>query len=185
MGKSTVLKAFAELGAHTISSDEVVSRLLAMPPVVKQIKDVLGPGVVAPDGSLDRKAVADIIFEDDARREAYEALIHPLVFEMLDSLLRGVTADVVLVEVPLLYEGGHEIRFKRVVAVYTDENVALERIQDAGRDRMDAARRLMVQMPVGEKVRRSTYTIDNNGTPELAAAQARQVYRALLAEARA
>lgn len=185
MGKSTVLKAFAELGAATIDTDKVVAKLLAMPKVIERVSAMLGPRVLNDDGSISKRAVAAVIFSDDEVRERYEAMIHPLVFQYIDQMLQQAKGDIVVIEVPMLYESGHAQRFHKIVTVYSDENVAIDRLEMAGKDKAEIVARLNCQMPIQEKVKLANYTVDNNGDSNVMHAQVKQIYRALKAEAQA
>jgi dephospho-CoA kinase len=135
------------------------------------------------EGAIDKKKIADIIFEDDEMRKAFEGIIHPLVMDKVRARIAASDAEVAVVEVPMLFEGGHESGFDKVIAVYADENVALDRLTMAGIPREDIVRRLMCQMPIAEKISRSDFAIDNNGTPEEVKPKVRQIMRALKAEA--
>lgn len=182
MGKSQALGAFTREGAFTVNSDLVVAELLARPDVMENVKFILGSGVSDESGELDKRAVADIIFNDDDLRGAYEGIIHPLVFDRVNELIAASGVEIAVVEVPMLFENGYESRFDRTITVYADENVALDRLDVAGMDREDAVRRLMCQMPISDKISRSDYTIDNNGAPEEMVPRVHQIYRALVAQ---
>lgn len=182
MGKSLVLTAFEEQGAFTLSTDLIVADLLKRKEVIENAKFLLGSGVVDEQGGLDRKKVADIIFTDDDMRRAFEGMIHPLVMGEVQRRVEESGAEVAVVEVPMLFESALEDRFDRKIAVYADENVAIDRLTAAGMDREDIVRRLVCQMPIAEKISRSDYTIDNNGSPEEMKPKVRQIYRVLMAE---
>ncbi len=182
MGKSRALGAFAQEGAYTVDSDAVVAELLTRPDVLENVKFILGGDVISADGQLDKGAVADIIFGDDDLRAAYEGIIHPYVFDRVDELIAASGADIAVVEVPMLFENGYESRFARTITIYADENVALDRLDEAGIPRDDAVRRLMCQMPIAEKISLSDFTIDNNGAPEEMVPRVRQIHRALVAQ---
>ena len=184
MGKSTVLKLFRELGAATLESDAIVSRLLTMPQVLERIKALLGPDVVDPGtGEVDRKRVAGIIFSDETKRREYEAILHPMVFDQIKAAMGNVKSDIAMVEVPLLFEAGREGDFDQTITVYSAINVAIDRMEEAGMTRAEAAERMMVQMPIAEKVRRSGFTVDNNGDMNLTRVQVNKIMRALKAMA--
>ena len=182
MGKSQALAAFTREGAFTVNSDAVVAELLTRPEVLENVKFILGSGVLNEAGELDKRAVADIIFGDDDLRGAYEGILHPLVFDRVNELITASGVDIAVVEVPMLFENGYESRFARSITIYADENVALDRLDEAGFSREDAVRRLMCQMPIAEKISRSDFTIDNNGAPEDVRPRAHQIYRALVAQ---
>ncbi len=182
MGKSQALAAFTREGAFTVNSDQVVAELLTRPEVLENVKFILGGDVIGEDGALDKGAVADIIFADDDLRGAFEGMIHPLVLDRVNELIAASGADIAVVEVPMLFENGYESQFARTITIYADENVALDRLDEAGIPRKDAVRRLMCQMPISEKISRSDFTIDNNGAPEEMVPRVRQIYRALVAQ---
>lgn len=182
MGKSQALSAFAAEGAFTVDSDQVVAELLTRPDVLENVKFILGGDVIGEDGALDKRAVADIIFNDDDLRSAYEGIIHPFVWDRVNELIAASGADMAVVEVPMLFENGYESQFARSITIYADENVALDRLDEAGVPREDAVRRLMCQMPIADKISRSDFTIDNNGAPQEMVPRVRQIYRALAAQ---
>jgi dephospho-CoA kinase len=182
MGKSYVLSLFRDLGAVTLDSDRIVALLLRNEDVIKKIMDIFGPEVVGPDGKLDKKSIAGRIFSDDASKKALEALLHPLVFEKIDAFTARIKKRdcLVIVEVPLLFEGEYQERFDKIVTVHTPEETALERLIKAGLSRQEALARLGVQLPVEIKKARSDYTIDNSGTKEETKRRVEEVYRLLV-----
>ncbi len=183
MGKTQALAAFEATGAFTVNSDKVVAELLTRPEVLENIKFILGAKVVSDDGTLNKQRVAEIIFNDDDRRSAYEGIIHPLVFDRVNELLSASSEKIAVVEVPMLFENGYESRFARSITVYADEHIALDRLAVAGISRDEAVPRLMCQMPIAEKISKSDFTIDNNGSPAEIMPRVRQISRALLAQA--
>jgi dephospho-CoA kinase len=186
MGKSAVLSLFEKLGAVVLDSDRMVQVLLNDPKVIHTIKALFGKTVFAENGSLSREKLAEIIFRDDALRHSLEDILHPLLFDRIDTLLaadkrKGMIA---IVEVPLLFERGYENRFHRTITVFTDEETALQRLEVKGVDRGKATLRLNAQLPIHEKKKRSDYMIDNRGTPEETEAQVETLYQKLLGEAK-
>jgi len=180
MGKSTVSGLFRELGAATLDSDAIVSKLIGLPQVLEKIKALLGPDVIDPStGGLDRKKVASIIFNDEEKRRQYEALIHPLVYDQIKAALANSSAGLAVVEVPLLFETGHEGDFNATVTVYSDVGLAIDRMEAAGMTRAEAAERMMAQMPIADKVSRSSFCVDNNGDLNLTRVQVRRIMKAL------
>jgi dephospho-CoA kinase len=186
MGKSWVLSLFGDLGAVTLDSDRIVARLLDEDRVIREIGKLLGQDVINPDGRLDKKAVAVKVFSDGALRRKIEALLHPLVFREID-LFTEKNKDkncVVIIEVPLLFEGDHQGRFRKVITVYAPEETAVERLAKSGFSRAEAIARLKAQLPIETKKIRADYTIDNSGTREETKKQVERIYRSLIAEMR-
>lgn len=187
MGKSTVLSMFRDLGALTLDADKVVDMLLSDAAVLRKIREAFGDGVFLGGGRLDRPALASIIFRDTEKREALEGILHPLVFERLESFLaetegRRSAAEVVVVEIPLLFEKGYMQRFDRKITVYTDEEVALSRLEQKGIARGQALSRLQTQMAIEEKIRMADFRIDNGGTLRETAEQVQTIYARLLSD---
>ncbi len=164
MGKSTVAHLFRELGAITLDLDDIVDDLLREDSVLKEIRKILGNRVFS-GKDIDRSRVAEIIFSDKEKRDLLERLIHPLVIERMREFLKKKDRKrVIIVEIPLLFEKGYEDEFDKIITVYTDLETALKRLENKGIKRDQALMRLKAQMTVDEKIRRSDFVIDNNGT---------------------
>jgi dephospho-CoA kinase len=178
MGKSSVLNLFKEIGALTISSDEIVSSLLEDKDVIEKIKSLFREDVINNNGTLDKSKVADLVFKDSTYRHALEDILHPLVFKKIKEYINRIKDKgvIVVVEMPLVFERGYEGRFDRIITVYTEEEVALRRLEGKGIDRHKSLMRLRAQMPVSEKIRRSDFVIDNNGTIEQTMNQVKEIF---------
>jgi dephospho-CoA kinase len=184
MGKSTVLKMFQKLGATTYDADKIVASLFREEMVLKKIRRLLGDGVFRSNGSLNRKKVAAIIFADDNVRLSLEDILHPLVFRRINHLLKRKRSKggIVIVEIPLLFERNFEATFQRIITVQAEQEKALNRLENKGIKREDALRRMRSQLPMEEKIRRSHFIINNDGTSEEMEQQVRHIYQQLLRE---
>jgi dephospho-CoA kinase len=165
-GKSETLKAFARLGAATVSSDEIVHGLLREDPDVHAaIVARWGEGVLGEDGHVDRRLVGGVVFGDRDELAWLEGLLHPRVareyLAWRDALAELPDPPRVCVtEVPLLYEVGGESRFDAVVAL-----TAPKKLREA-RGRIlvdDRESRLLAD---AEKVKRADFSYVNTGTLE-------------------
>lgn len=183
-GKSTVLKMFRNLGAMTFNTDVIVSSLLREGDVLQKIRERFGDGVFRKDGRLDKKKLASIIFADSTARRALERMLHPLVFKKITLSLKGKprNKDIVIVEAPVLFERNYERRFHRVITVKTDEHEALERLEREGIKRQQAIQRMRAQLPIREKIKRSDFVIDNDGSLDRTERQVRSIFRKLVEE---
>jgi len=182
-GKSTVLKIFAELGAGTIDADAIVHGLMAPgSPLVDRIQARFGVAVRRPDGSLDRARLATIVFADPSLRRDLEHLVHPEVLRHEEREARRQIAtgvDLLVVDIPLLFEAGQVSRFARVVVVRCDPEDQLARAIARGMDPDDARRRIDAQMPLDDKARRADYVIDTSTTLEQTRQRTLAVHRLL------
>jgi dephospho-CoA kinase len=165
-GKSEALRALGELGAATLSTDDVVHELLTRDDLRELVAARLGPELVR-DGALDRPAIAQRVFGDDEARRWLESELWPRVGERVAGWRREVeSADppprAAVVEVPLLFESGMEQVFDRTIAVIADEAVREERA--AARGHASVAERAGRQLTQAEKAERADYSIRNDGS---------------------
>lgn len=185
MGKSFVLSEFRKLGAYTLESDKIVGELLKEPRVKKKIKRLFGPESITRKGVVDKKYIAKIIFNNKRLKKQVEAILHPLVFEKVNASTKSMSKKkkcVVVVEVPLLFEGNYRSRFDRVITVYSTKKTALGRLVRTGISRTEAFSRMKAQWPIYKKRKFSDYRIDNNGSRANTRRQVERIYRALVAE---
>jgi dephospho-CoA kinase len=165
-GKSEALAAFARHGAATVSSDQIVHRLLREDEDVRrQLVDRFGDRILDDVGQIDRSAIAQLVFGDRKQLDWLERLLHPRVgHEYLDwreQLGRLPNPPQVCVtEVPLLYEVGGDERFDKVVVITAPPETRAQRSQAAG-DLREA--RLI---PDEEKAKRADFVYVNDGTLE-------------------
>ncbi len=167
-GKSTALELAAELGAATLSTDEVVHELLSTEKVRDLLVERLGPEV-APDGTIDRGVVASRVFENPEEREWLEGVLWPRVGRRLSEWRTWVEATddpprVAVVETPLLFEAGMEQGFDKTIAVIADEAVRKDRAGARGHEAVDS--RTARQLSQEEKSQRADFTVRNDGTIE-------------------
>ena len=186
MGKSSVARMFKDLGAVTIDSDDIVASLLNEESVKGQIMRLFGNEAVDADGNLDKKYIAIKIFNNKSLRTELEVILHPLVFVEVDSLICKLKDRdrIIIVEVPLLFEGVYQKHFNRTITVYADRKTVLSRLKKSGVSRKDALLRLQAQMDIRTKKRLADYCIDNGGTRKQTEAQVRKILQLLIAEDR-
>jgi dephospho-CoA kinase len=163
-GKSAALEAFARHGAATISSDEIVHRILRSDPNVRrELVEHFGPQVIGDDGT-DRAALGRIVFNDPDELEWLEELLHPRVVSAHNAWIAEQAAlpdapELTVSEVPLLYETNADQRFDVVVVITAPEALRNERrpLPDRREERL---------LPEYEKVRLADYSYVNDGTLE-------------------
>lgn len=168
-GKSTVVDAFVHRGAVPFSADSAVHELYSTPDVVNAVRERWGDEVIAPDGSVDRAAIAGIVFNDETERLWLEQLLHPLVGRSWSRFVTQVQTgedppEFVVAEVPLLFEAGLEERYDAIVTITAPLATRIERAEARGTGRTLSAERAAAQMPEEEKAARADFTYVNTGS---------------------
>lgn len=170
-GKSTFAEALRARGVPVVDADALARAAVAPgSPALAEIRRALGPDVIAPDGTLDRKRVAALVFADAGARSRLEAITHPAVRLMMAEETARLAAsghDLVFYDTPLLFEVGLDRTLDAVVVVWAPARVQRQRL--VGRDGLsppDADARLAAQLPIDEKAARADFVIDNVGAPE-------------------
>lgn len=183
-GKSTVARVWRRLGAPVIDAD-VLARRAVEPGSegLRRIVETFGPGVLDETGRLDRAALRDIVFRDPEARAKLEAIVHPEVGRLRreeEARLEAAGENIVVHDIPLLFEAGLEEEFDAIVLVDASERVRLERlVRERGLAEDEARRMIGAQMPSSEKRRRADYVIENEGTLEDLERAAEEVWREL------
>lgn len=185
-GKSAVAELWREAGVPVVSADRLART--AVEPGTKalaRIGELFGPGVIQADGALDRGAVRRIVFRDEDALRHLEAIVHPEVRRLRDEWTRRQRegeADLVVWEVPLLFETGTDGEVDVVVVVDAPAGVRRRRIVETRGIGDEEAHAIMeAQMAPDEKRRRADIVVENGGTREELAARAAEVLRDLWA----
>src|SRR5436190_7288752 len=161
-GKSEALRALERLGAATLSTDAVTHELLSTDEVRDLLVAELGREV-APDGRIDRSAVAARVFGDGERTKWLEGILWPRVGQKVAEFRESVQdAPAAVVEVPLLFESGMEAVFDKTIVVIANEAVRAERAAARGHELVEA--RAARQLTQDEKAQRADFVVHNDGT---------------------
>ena len=181
-GKSEALASFRRHGAATVSSDEIVHRLLREDPVLgKTLVERFGDRILDEAGQIDRSAIAEIVFADREALDWLESLLHPLVVQEYLEWREQLAAlpnppPLTATEVPLLYEVGGQDRFDAVVVVTAPPKVR------AGRTEVDADEREQRLLPDTVKVAQADFAYVNDSSLEDLDAFVGEVMEELTAE---
>ncbi|KAH8813606.1 CoaE-domain-containing protein [Flagelloscypha sp. PMI_526] len=168
-GKSTVSGLLKARHIPVIDAD-ILAREAVAPgsPGLSKIITVFGPDILLADGSLDRKKLGDIIFNDPAKRKVLNGIVHPAVRR---SMLWGVIKywikgePLCILDVPLLIEGGLDRLVGRVAVVYCPSDIQLARLQTRDSSTEEAASaRINSQMSIEDKAAVADYVVDNSGS---------------------
>ena len=178
-GKSTVVQIFKKLGAYVISADEIVHKLLEKEEIKKKIRELFGD-VFTPEGKVDRRKVAEIVFDDERKRKQLEGILHPLVFEEIRKFFEEVSKKdpkaVAVAEVPLMIETGSYKNYDIIVVVYAPKDTQLKRLTKKGLNKEEAEKRITAQMPIEEKVKYADIVIENTGSLKDLEKEVKKVY---------
>jgi len=184
-GKSTVAGIFRELGAYLIDFD-VLAREVVRPHLEawKGIVEHFGTEVLNEDLTLNRPKLAEMVFNDAAKLEKLNEIVHPAVFDRgkrrLEEIRKIDPAAIVVKDTPLLLETGYPL-VDKVVVVYANEENQLKRLIGRGLNHEEAEKRIKAQMPLAEKVKRADFVIQNDGSLTETRRQVETVYEELSA----
>lgn len=168
-GKSTASKFFKAAGFPVIDAD-YGARVVVEPgqPGLEAVKAHFGEDIVFPNGVLDRKKLGQIIFSDDKEREKLNELLRQPIRDWMESQREKYEAEgheLIIMDIPLLYEGGYVDACDQVMVIYVSETVQLDRLMN--RDKLtsvEAFKRMTSQISIERKAMMADVVIDNSGT---------------------
>ena len=171
-GKSHVRVRVATIGLPTIDAD-TIAREVVRPgePAWRDIRQRFSNDIWKTDGSLNRAALASIIFSDEAARKDLEDILHPRVYSVirnwLNELAQARIHRAAVAEIPLLYETGHDDDFDKVIVVECEAKTQLQRVMARdGLSKEDAQQRIAIQLPTAQKAAKADIVISTDGTLE-------------------
>jgi dephospho-CoA kinase len=190
-GKTTAARLLAGHGAVIVDADVLAREVVAIGTEgLAQVVERFGPGVLDPDGQLDRSTLARIVFADPSARADLERIVHPRVraaAQVLEDAAVRLSPDAVVVhEIPLLIETGQAgpgSLFRPVVVVDASDEVRLARLITRGMSDPEARARMTAQASRGERLAAADVVLDNEGPPGALAAQVERLWRRLRAAA--
>ena len=167
-GKSLFAKFLRELGIHVLDADDVVHELEAPDgAAVPAIAARFGRNVLAPDGGIDRPALAARVFSDPAARADLESILFPLVRSRMAGGSGVSPLQITIHIIPLLFESHWETDYDILLCIASPVDLQIARMMTSrGYSRANAEARLAAQWPVFEKAARCHYTVMNDSTPE-------------------
>lgn len=169
MGKTTVLELFGKLGVYIFNIDNYVHDILDKQESISKIAGLLGNDVLKNKSgsiSLDKKRIAEIIFNDSEKRKVIENIIHPEVFRRIkideSNIQDKDPSAIIIFEVPLLFECGYENNFDKTIVVYCKRDSAVERLMKKGFSKDQITKRLHAQIPITVKTKMADFVINNS-----------------------
>jgi len=176
-GKSFVAQCFEELGAERIDADLVAHEVLQDGDLIGKIVDRWGADLLDDDGQINRKRLGEIVFagSDDTDLDQLESMMHPKIRvrirNRMDQLKGAAEVELLVLDIPLLFEGEYDHHCNNVVFVDATRNVRLQRAKLRGWADGELDRRESRQLSIEEKKLRSDVVIDNSGSGESTARQ--------------
>ena len=182
-GKTMVADFFSELGVPVIDTD-VIARQVVEPgtTALDEIRGTFGDEVMQEDGSLNRKALREIVFADTAKREQLEAILHPRIREETMRQVAAVIEPYMIIVVPLLVESPMSALMDRVLVVDCSEETQLRRLLLRDGENVVTAQRIIdAQASRADRLAIADDVISNDGDPAKAREQALELHQSYLA----
>lgn len=173
-GKSTVTRMFADLGAETISADQIARKIIEKDnPAYAEVVGAFGEEILDRNGNIDRARLASIVFSDPDKRKILEKITHPRIIGEMQEKAQSFRADppapdaVLVLEIPLLIECGLEGMVDEVLLIAAEQETQLSRLTSSRTmSREEALARIAAQMPLSQKLDRADRVIWNDSSFE-------------------
>ena len=169
-GKSAAASILAGRGAEVVDADAVGHEVLRRPEVARRVAERFGPGAIAADGRVDRRALGRVVFADPAARRDLEAIVHPPMFEEFERRIAAARsrgdAPLVVLDAAILLESGWDRACDAVAFVDTPREARLDRVRrDRGWSDAELTAREAAQWPLERKKARADHVLTNDGDP--------------------
>ena len=170
-GKSAVAAMLREMGFAVLDADSLAHKLIEPgQPAYGEVLQEFGPSITDSSGRIDRAKLSAIVFNDRAKLDRLNAIVHPrvaeVIFSQFEAWRRAGVRDAVFVEAALLIESGIHKNLDGLIVAWCDPGQQLERLVDRGLSEAEARRRIAAQLPVEEKLLLATEKIDCSGSLE-------------------
>ncbi len=167
-GKSVVRRMLEQLGAYTIDADMLAHRAIAKgAPGYQAVIDTFGKWILDANGEINRERLGRVVFSDPEALKKLEAIVHPLVFQAIDVMVRRASQPIVVIEAIKLLETDLRLACDAIWVIHAPTDVQLERlVQKRQMSREDALRRIQAQPSQQEKIAQAHVTIENRGSYE-------------------
>jgi dephospho-CoA kinase len=184
-GKSYARQHFEELGIPTVDADEIARKLPrrhseALEAIVRRF----GPAILNRNGTLNRRALAAVVFANPDARHDLEAILHPAVYRAIQAWFEHLELlgrhRIGLADIPLLFETGRDAGFDKVIVTWCPEEQQIARMLERGMTEQEAQQRMAAQLPSAEKKARADYVIDTSGPKDETSRQIDDIFDKLV-----
>ena len=160
-GKTSVTQEIKDMGYKVIDCDKISHQLLEDNEVINAIESLFGPDYVI-DGKVNRQALGKLIFNNQDEQLKINKLIHPLVIAQVTNELASLNEELVFVDCPLLYEAKMDYLMDKVIVIYINQDLQVQRLMKRDKISLDyALKKVNSQMTIYEKVELADYLINN------------------------
>lgn len=183
-GKSTVSSIFRSFGVEIADADITAKKISEREDVIQEIGKIFGKDVLSAEGQIDRVKLKEVVFSDKNKLIQLNNIIHPKVMEEFKKIKENTPKnDIIIFDIPLLFEAGMDKMCDTVILVYADRETQIERIKARdGVSRELAEKIIDAQMSLEDKKEKSDIHIENNGTQEELKKKVEDIYRKLKGE---
>jgi dephospho-CoA kinase len=180
-GKTTVARMFAALGARVIDADRIAHQLLRPGTgIYRRIIRSFGQGVLARDGTIERRKLARIVFAKAKLLRKLNRMVHPAVIASIRKIIAKSKKTIFVLDAPLLIEAGLKKEVDILIVVKSARKEQIERLLKKGIcNKAQVLKRIKSQMALSKKMRLADFIIDNNGSIDTTRMQVKRIYRAL------
>ena len=159
-GKSMVLSEFSKYDCFTISSDEIVTILYGVNDVIDNINDILN---VRFHDYIDKKVLREYLIEHPEKKQELEEYVHPLVYKYMEKVFKASKKEILIAEVPLLFESGKENIFDYIIYVDTNDDIRLKRLQERNPNSNTQLKAIYDSKTLDKNKEKADFIIVNNG----------------------
>ena len=181
-GKTTVSRMFGDLGAYVIDADNVCHQLIKNKGgVYSKIKRSFGEGLLKKDKSIDRKILAEIVFNNKAKLRLLNRLVHPEAIRRINKIIKAKKREkIIVVDAALLIESGFYKKMDRVLLVKASRDKQVSRIRRfKGMSDIQALQRIRMQARERKKISLADFVIDNSGSKKETLSQVKKIWEQL------
>ena len=166
-GKSTVSKYLAEKGFNIYDADKIAKDISEKKSVQEEIISTFGNKILDKNGNIDRKKLKEIVFENKEKLEKLNDIIHPKVINFYKELKEKNTDEVIIFDVPLLFESGIDKFCNKILVIISDYEVQLNRIVERDKINRELAEKIIKsQLSNEERIKKADVVIENNSNLE-------------------
>lgn len=161
VGKSKVLEILKDLSYKTVNMDDISHEVLNCEDIRSKIASMISADVVI-NNKVDRKKLSSIVFNDKKKLEILNNIVHGKIIEEMINIINNNKEEILIIEVPLLFELNLEKYFDKIIVVYTNKDLQCERIMKRNNiDKEHAQKLISTQMDIDEKRKKTKYIIEN------------------------